>query len=368
VKKTAPSKAVEMPELPELPASQKPVSAVELARILGISHATVSFVTNGLAQKNKISKKTTQRVLEAAKKYNYIPNQMARNLKSRRSGMVGVMLGNFKMDWAEAAMAGMHRVFDATELTPFVATHGFDPARNRKELMSSLQRRDEGIIAFPMPDCEQLYRNIVSSGVPLVFLGDQMPGLEEINSVAWNSEKAAEAAVRHLVQLGRKRIAFLTIDYPGIGCLHRFKAYCRVLRENGLEVRDSWIARPAPLNTLKHIINSAFDQLFADPNHMPDAIYAVNDGLALPALDELEARGFAVPRDIALIGMGDLPPCGYRGVGLSTMREPVEELGAVSAQLLLDLISGKIQSPVHRAIESCELIPRRTTIGHATPG
>lgn len=331
--------------------------------MLGISHATVSFVLNGHSEKHKISKATTDRVLEAAKTHNYIPNQTARNLKNRRSGMIGVILGNFKMDWAEATMEGMQKAFDATDYVPFVAINGFDPVRNRKELLSSLYRRDEGIIALPLPGCDEVYRSIIQSGVPLVFIGEELPGFEEVSSAVWDAEAAAEAGMRHLIASGRKRIAFQGCDYPGVGTLRRFETYCRVIREYGLEFRDAWVSRPPP--TLRPAENAclALDQFFKGAGPSPDAIFSLNDGLALPALAELEARGISVPDDVAIIGMGDLPMSAHPAIGLSTVREPCAEVGEAAAGVLLDLISGKSTVPIRRAISSNDVLIRRTTAG-----
>jgi LacI family transcriptional regulator len=341
----------------------KPVTAVELARMLGVSLSTVSFVMNGHAEKYRIPAKTAKRVLDAAKQHRYVPNPHARRLRSSKSGMIGVVLGNFKMDWVEMAMQGMQKVIDATDYVPFVATHGFDAERNRKELQSSLQRRDEGLIAFPMPDCDELYHSIIQAGVPLVFIGEEMPGLEDVSAVVWDSESAAEAAVRHLVGLGRRRIAFLGVDYPGLGTLHRFKAYCRVLRECGLELRESWIARPSANLPPREMIGMALDQFFADPQHAPDAIFALNDGLALPAMEELAARGISVPGDVALIGLQNLPLSSHPAISLSTVEEPVEAMGEAAARILLDLISGKTKAPVRLVIPTGGVLARRSTIG-----
>ncbi len=340
---------------------RKPISAMDLARLLGLSHATVSYVLNGQAESHKISKKTAERVLEAAKKHNYIPNQLARNLKNRRSGMIGVVLGNFKMDWAEAVMTGMQGVFDATDYVPFVTTHGFDEDRNRKELLSALYRRDEGIIAFPMPGCNDIYWKIAQSGVPLVFLGDELPGLTGISSVVWDSEAAAEAAVRHLVETGRKRIAFLGVDYPGLSTRHRFEAYSRILLENGFKLRDEWISCTPANQTPDNIARSALSQFFSDKKNSPDAIFALNDGIALPALAQLEAMGIAVPGKVAIIGMGNLPLAAHPAISLSTLQEPTEEMGQAVARLILDLISKKAKHPVRQALPSCEVLVRRST-------
>jgi DNA-binding LacI/PurR family transcriptional regulator len=125
-----------------------------------LSHATVSFVLNGHAAKHKISAATQQRVREAAERYHCVPNQQARNLRMRRSGMIGVVLPTLTMDWAAALMRGLNRVLDPTDHVPFVTAHEFDASRNRKELQSALHRRDDGLIAFPLPDSADLYHSI----------------------------------------------------------------------------------------------------------------------------------------------------------------------------------------------------------------
>ena len=94
----------------------------------------------------------------------------------------------------------------------------------------------------------------------------------------------------------------------------------------------------------------------------PDSIFVLNDGLALPLLDGLCRRGISVPEDVALIGMGDLPLTGHSSMGLSTMREPVEEMGE-AAQTILKLIESPALGPIQRVISCVELKARRTTIG-----
>jgi LacI family transcriptional regulator len=349
------------------PRTPKPTTAIDLARELGVSIATVSFVLNGLAKKNKISDQTAARVLEAAERHKYVPNQAARNLQRSRSGMISVILGNFKLDWAEAALQGIHEVLDATDYVPFVAMHGFDAARNRKELLSSLQRHDEGVIAFPMPDCDEVYRRMALSGRPLLFLGDEMEGLEEVSAVVWDSEPAAEAVVRHLVEIGRKRIAFFGCSYPGVAPARRFDAYRRVLGEHGLAFREEWVAFPESSLDPEEMTRLAMHQFFSRSKNRPDAIFAVCDGLALPALEYLHDAGFAVPADVAVAGMQDLPLASHSAIGLTTVREPVREMGKLAAQCLLGLMSGELQAPVRHVIRSAEVLIRQTTSGRFRP-
>jgi len=348
-----------MKQLSSVSPPTRSISGFQLAKKLGLSHATVSFVLNGIGEKRKISKATIDRVLAAAKHYNYAPNRFARSLKSQRSGMVSVLLPNFLLDWAEHVMTGLRKVFDHSELIPFVTTHSFDDERNRRELLSFLERCDNGLITMPTMGCAALYREIAKTPLPLVFLGDEIPELTPlISSVMWDPREAIRAAVAHLAASGRKNIAFLGIDYPGLGTLHRFKAFREALNRQGLPARRHLISRPPATGTAEAIVNASLDQFFGTRKDRPDAIFALNEGLAMPALEALENRGLRVPEDLAVVSMGRPP---YASLGLSSIPEPIEEMAEMAAQLLLDIIEQRVKPPVHKSIPTSEFFPRRTS-------
>lgn len=343
--------------------TRKPISGLELSKKLGLSHATVSYVLTGVAERKKISAATIKRVQQAAKRYNCVPNAAALSLKSRRSGIIGVTIANFALDWAEEAMRGIQSIFDLTDYVPFVSLHAFDASRNEKELLASLRRRDEGVIAFPMMGCDDAYERVIGSGVPLVFLGDRPPTMKRACSVTWAAENAVRAALDHLQAIGRKRIAFLGIDYGGLSSLHRLKAFLAWMRAAGWPLRKGWILKLPTEIPPSDSVPDAIRRLFANKKDRPDAIFAMNDSLALPALDTLEDLGISVPGQVAIIGLGNLPATRYRAIGLSTVAEPIEEMGRRAAETVQGLISGKIKTPVHLTIESSEVIVRRTTAG-----
>lgn len=335
------------------------ISGLQLAKKLGLSHATVSFVLNGIGEKRKISKATIDRVLAAAKRYNYAPNRFGRSMKSQRSGMISVILANFKMDWAEHVMTGMRKVFDQSELIPFVSTHSFDEDRNRRELLSFLERRDNGLITMPTMGCLELYREIAKARLPVVFLGDEIPELTPlISSVMWDPREGIRAAIAHLAATGRKNIAFLGMDYRGLRTQHRFKAFREALNRQGLPVRRHLISRPPATGTAEQIVNASLDQFFGNRKDRPDAIFALNEGLAMPALAALENRGLRVPEDLAVVSMGRPP---YDSIGLSSIPEPIEEMAEMAAQLLLDIIEQRVKPPVHKSIATSEFFSRRTS-------
>ncbi|MGN6507427.1 MAG: LacI family DNA-binding transcriptional regulator [Tepidisphaeraceae bacterium] len=339
-----------------------PVTAEKLAKKLGLSRATVSIVLRGDAERRKISGKTTQRVLDAAREFNYVPNQAARSLRRQRTDIIGVILPDFRLDWAERVMDGMLDVLGHTPYSPFVAIHRFRPELFRKEVLSALQRRDDAIICYPLPEMNDVFDQVRAIGIPLVFIGDRPLDYTHASWVVWDAGAAASAAVRHLVSVGRKRIGFLGMDYPMKMSQARYKAYRAVLKEANLPINPEWISMPSSETAYQEIVESGLDKIFAGAGPKPDALFVLNDGTALPALESLRRRGLRVPEDVAVISMGDVPQAGLRAIGLSTMREPLQEMGRGAAEEALKLIANS-SHPIQRVLSCDELHARHTTIG-----
>jgi len=343
-----------------------PVTSAMLANQLGVSRATVSIVLNGHGPKRKISPTTIQRVLDAARDQGYAPNRTARNLRLQRSGVIGVVMADFRMDWAERVMRGMGEVFDPGEYTPLVATHRWDAVRHRKELMAALQRRDEAVIVQPLPGQEEVYQQFMAVGIPLVFLGDRPPITPTSTPLAasfagWDSAAATRTAVRHLIDRGYRRIGHLGFHHPMHMTQERTAAYRRVLAEANLPVNEAWISLPHAGGAVEGTIATEIARMFAPGIEHPDALFVLNDGIALQLLEILDQRDIRVPQDVAIIGMGDLPLTGHSGISLSTVREPCEEMGRAAAHAALSLIAEPGREPIVSLIPGNELRARRTT-------
>jgi DNA-binding LacI/PurR family transcriptional regulator len=337
------------------------VTSTELAGKLGLSRATVSIVLRGDAERRKIPAKTVERVMRAAERYNYVPNQIAQRLRKQRSGVVSVIVVNFRMDWAEAVMDGVLEVLEAKGLTPFVATHRNDPQRQERELLAALSRRDDGVICQPIAGHTAIYERLRKAGIPVVFLGDYPADMPHVSRVAWDSGEAARVAVQHLIDTGRRRIAYLGMHYPLHMHIARFAAYEDAIRDAGLPLNPRWVVHASAQGTLDDTLDPALARFFAPGAEHPDAIFVINDGLALPMLERLAAAGIRVPQDVAVIGMGDVPMARHVGIGLSTVVEPVREMGVEAAQAMAALIGNPALAPIERIIVSNTLRARRTT-------
>ncbi len=281
---------------------------------------------------------------------------------------IGLLAIDLQLGWTWEVLQGMNQVLEETKHTPFVAAHENRPQRARKELRSCLKRRDDGVICQPVPGDPEIYKPLHRVGVPVILLGDRPLDTSEMSFVGWDSGPAAGMALRHLIETGRKRIAFFGIDYPMQGTHARYAAYEAALEEAGLNRNESWIVQLPLDRSDEDCLKAGLDRLFAPGTQHPDAIFAMDDTTALVLLERFYERGIRVPDDVALMGMGDLPMTRHRAISLSTMREPREEMGREAAQLMLDLIADPTKGPVRRLIRCEELKARRTTVGEGASG
>lgn len=343
---------------------RKSVTTSMIAEQLGLSRATVSYVLNGQAKERKISDKTIKRVEEAVRESNYVPNKLARSLRLQQTGVIGFVTRGLGYNYVEYALEGMLPVFDEAGYAPFLSTNYWDPKREEREMNSLLQHRVEGIICIPMPyNRETLYESFMQRGIPMVFLSDVLEGMEKANYVLWDAASAAKVATRHLIDTGRQRIGFIGANHQTLYTRLRYTAFEETIRESGLVFNPDWVAWELLdfSYDIKEKIRQLVDRVFQEGKRHPDALFVSIDSLAILVLDILESRGIRVPDDVAVAGLGDLFLSDHHGISLTTVREPIRELGRRSAMAVLELIEDPEQAPIQEKLVSNELIVRHST-------
>jgi LacI family transcriptional regulator len=335
----------------------KPVTITALARHLNLAIATVSYALNGRGPEMKIAEATIKRVREAADELGYQPNFFAHNLRRQKTDTIGVVFADLEENWAHRILKGMVSVFDPVGYTPLLSVHFWEKEREAREIQSFLQRKVDALICFPQPSNRDLYRQLIAQKKKLLLLGDTLPDLPEANYVAWNSGEAAATVVRHLIATGRKRIAFIGPDHRTTMTLARHQAYCDCLAEAGLPVRPEWIvwekSGSVPIERV--------ESLLTGPGEKPDALFVVNDGLALPLLEALDRMKISIPDQVAIASMGELSHSSHSGISLTSVHEPCEELGAELAKAALALIEQKDAEAIQELVDGNMLSVRRSS-------
>jgi LacI family transcriptional regulator len=162
----------------------------------------------------------------------------------------------------------------------------------------------------------------------------------------------------HLIKTGRRHIAFLGANHGNDSDIRRFKAYQKTLRDAGLDVKKEWVVWG---REERGYWEKDVKILFASKKKSPDAIFAINDSVAMMVLEELDRLGVNVPGDVALAGVGNLTMVRSSRIALTTIREPLYEIGKRSAEIIMDIIRKPEQPAIKRFINYNELKIRKTT-------
>jgi DNA-binding LacI/PurR family transcriptional regulator len=311
----------------------------ELARYLGVSQTTVSRVLNGSAKEYRISEGTRQRVLAAAAKLNYKANVLARSLRSQRSKTVGVMVPEISEGYSTAVLGGIEDVLLLSGFFYFVVSH-----RHRVELLREypsllMSRAVEGLIAVDSAIDEDL-------PIPVVAVSDHHHRPSVIN-IELDHLLAARYALEHLNRLRHREIAFIKGQSFSSDTLARWRAICKVAAEIGIEINPRLVTQLEDHGLGMEPGRAATVRLLE--RGVPfTAIFAFNDLTAIGAIMVLREAGIGVPEQVSVVGFDDILSAGTNNPPLTTVRQPLQEMGRVAASTLLQMIHSERQEwPKH---------------------
>lgn len=309
--------------------------AVDVARLAGVSPKTVSNVVNGYPH---VSQDLRNRVQSAINQLNYIPNTMARTLRTGRTGIIALAVPDLAFPYF-AEMA--REVTAAAEEFGFVILIDQTEGREGRErqIASGLRPHAiDGLIFSPLAMTPGEIA-VAAGQTPMVLLGerDRPAGLDH---VAIDNVEAAKVATRHLVDLGRRRIAIIGAPMDGrrgSGAL-RVDGYRAALAEAGI-AEDSRLVVPTSHLTREEGVRAM--RLLLEVDSPPDAVFCCNDLLALGAMYEARCRGLRVPEDVALVGFDDVEDGRYSNPTLTTISPDKVGIARTAVRLLVDRLRGE---------------------------
>ena len=332
---------------------QRPISLKELAARLDLSPATLSIVLNGSAVAETIPQETKDRIFEAAKKFNYRPNYIARSLRAQRTYTVGVVVPELSDGYSAMVLSGVEDHLLKEGYFYFVASH-----RHRPELIERcpqffLERCVEGLIAVDTPQRRPSLLPVVS-----VSGHDDIPG---VTNIALNHERAARLALEHLIGQGHRRIAVIKGQDFSSDTAERWGAIRDAARRLKAPIHAALVAQlegdmPSPETGYV-----ATQKLLSTGEHFT-AIFAFNDISAIGAIRALREAGLRTPEDVSVIGFDDVHAAAFHNPPLTTIRQPLNQMGKLAAEHLLRRIADGPQArfPELVTVEP-ELVIRQST-------
>jgi LacI family transcriptional regulator len=333
----------------------------DIAKKAGVSRSTVSRVVNGDVY---VSEKTRTKVLKVISEENYTPNPAARMLVTQRSQVIGAIVPNtpgFIFDDSFYFPNLLHGISQATNecdygLLMWMGENTNDEERFSRRVLHN--RLVDGLVLASTLIDSPLLDQLIKSGMTFVMVERPARYAEQISYVTVDNVEAARTATRHLIDLGRTRVATITGSLNNIDAVDRLTGYKLALEQSGCRYDETLVQHG------HYTRRGGYEAMCALLPHQPDAVFIATDQMALGALRALQEEGVRVPDDIAIIGFDDLPIASSTTPPLTTIRQPVFEKGHQVAALLIDLIEQKVPHPQHIILpttlvvrESCGAAP-----------
>ncbi len=330
--------------------SKEPSGLKKLAEYLGLNPATVSVVLNDVPGRS-IPQATRDRIKAAAKKLNYRPSLLARSLRSRRTYTIGILVPELGDGYHTQVMSGIGDHLMEAGYFYFTAHH-----RHRKNLIEEysqmlLGRGAEALIAIDTA----LEHDFP---VPVVALAGHRP-VNGVTNVVLDHRFAAELTLSHLHSLGHRSIAFIRGQPFSSDSAERWSSLVAVAREIGITIRPELTVQLDRDISSPELGYPAIQQLLSGGQRFT-ALVAFNDMSAIGAIRALHDLGLNVPRDVSVIGFDDIKISAFNNPSLTTIRQPLTNMGRIAAQCLLNRLNGSEPFRKQITVEP-ELMVREST-------
>lgn len=332
-----------------------PATLEAVARVANVSRATVSRVVNG---DRRVRDETRSAVEAAVRDLDYVPNRAARSLVTKRSGSVGVVIPEptaqlFGDPFFPRVLRGISEALAEEELQLVLLMPEVRADEVRVEGYLAAGHVD-GVLLISLHGSDPLPEDLRARGIPVVVGG--RPPSAGITYVDVDNQRGAGMAVQHLLANGRRRVATIAGPQDMPAGADRLAGYHEALGTAGLPV-DERLVEIADFSLEGG--RSAMERLLARAPGV-DALFVASDLMAMGALATLQAAGRRVPEDVAVVGFDDSPLAAQAHPPLSSVRQPIEEMGREMARLLTRMIASRDRA-ARRVILATELVVRASS-------
>jgi DNA-binding LacI/PurR family transcriptional regulator len=334
----------------------------QVARLAGVSRATVSRVVN---DSPRVSSDVRRSVETAIDHLGYIPNRAARSLVTRRSDSIAVVITEpagrlFTDPFFPRLIRGVSAALTARDLqlVLLMPDSAADESRTARYLTAG---HVDGVLLGSLHGEDPLPGQLAASGIPVVLVG-RPPRDADVTYVDVDNEEGARRATGHLISQGRRRVATIAGPADMAAGNDRLAGYRDALADAAIPVDKALLATAD--FTYEGGVAAMERLLAARPNL--DAVFCASDLMAAGALAVLISAGRRVPEDVAVVGFDDSPIAATSRPPLTSVRQPIEEMGREMVNLLLDLIAHN-DRVARRVVLATELILRESSMGRSTP-
>lgn len=307
-----------------------PVTISDIAKAANVTKATVSYVINN---KPGVSEETRQKILKIMKEMNYHPSTVARGLAGKSTEMLGLIIPDISDHFYVQVVRGVEETANLYNFTLNLCTTHALPEKEREMVDLFTTGRVDGIILMTyFLDLDYIV-NLKKRKIPFVLIDSTFED-KSIYTVNVDNFEAGYKATEHLIRLGHKRIAFVGGPQSSNDSLLRFRGYRQALQDHGLSYSEDLVCQG---DFKREGGYQAFLTLQRLQNK-PTAVFAANDQMAIGILSAARSVGLQVPQDLSIIGCDDIEASSVVEPPLSTIKQPIEEMGKRATEIIFQLI------------------------------
>jgi DNA-binding LacI/PurR family transcriptional regulator len=327
------------------------VTLKSVAERVGLTPSTVSAVLNNSSASYSVPERTKKRILAAVRDLNYRPNFFARSLRVNRTYTIGVILEEIGDAYGSLLTSGIERYLREQDFFFLTVAHRHD-AKLLATYSAMLQERGvEGFITVDTVLTEE-------PPLPTVAIAGHRK-IKGVTNIILDHHHAASLALKHLVDLGHEKIAFMKGSTVSVDSDDRWNAICEVAGKLGIRMRPEVIVQLEGDDPTPNLGYPFAKQLLARKQPFT-ALFAYNDISAIGSISAFQEAGIRVPYDVSVVGFDDIQSAAYINPPLTTVKQPLQQMGQIAARTLLDRIEGRMKFVPEITIEP-ELVVRRST-------
>jgi DNA-binding LacI/PurR family transcriptional regulator len=333
-----------------------------LAEHLELSQTTVSLVLNNSPSAKSIPQETRTRVIEAAERLNYRPNYFARSLRQSRSMSVGVLAPDLSEGYFTRVMSGVVEELSNAHYFFFTACHEW-----KRELIEQYPRMlvERAVDGFLLLNTQA---DNIDVPVPVVAISAHIP-IQNVTNIVLDHHSAVAKALIHLYELGHRNIAFMRGPRAIPDSEFRWESIQTIAREMGLRIDPAHVIR---IDAAGWSMKTGYHPMAPEIGYKPmqalleksrdfTAIFCFNDIAAIGAIRALRDAGLSVPNDVSVVGFDDILSAAYSTPSLTTVRQPLFEMGKRGAEVLLGRIANREKEYPAEIVVAPELVVREST-------
>ncbi|MDO5977895.1 LacI family DNA-binding transcriptional regulator [Flavivirga spongiicola] len=309
----------------------------DIAKNLNVSTTAVSLVLNNKGDENKISQDTQQKILEYAKRHNYVANSLARGLSRGKSETIGLIIPNISDDHYAKIAGHIERKAKEYGYVVMYASSNKDPKNEAKLIQSMINRQVDGLILASTQHNSEDIELLKDNKLPFVLIDRLYPEIDT-NYVVVDNFEGVQKATKHLLNLGRRKIGFVTLK-PGLEAMRqRLLGYQEALKEFNIDPSDALVKELSNVD-YKDEIKEALGELVRFPNSVDSIIFSTHYLTSL-GLRELRRLNIKVPHEVAIVSFDELGAFDLVDPPITSIKQPGADIGDFSVDILMDEIQG----------------------------